>query len=783
MNITLIAYLALSAFLLYYFKASDDFILSFLSINALFLIKFIRRNLITRFLLKLIKKKNFLPQISKTEEIALKAGNVWIEREFFSGKPNFKKIFKHPYHRLSKKEHLFLNKEVEQACEMADDWQIFRKRDMNKELWDYLKKNKFFAMIIPKKFGGLGFSALAHSEIVQKLATRSQTLAITVMVPNSLGPAELIIKYGTEKQKKYYLPRLADGRELPCFALTEPLAGSDATSINARGEVFLDKKDKKIKIKLNFEKRYITLGAVATVIGLAFKLNDPQNLINKQKKDLGISCALLNSKVAGLTIRRHDPLGIPFVNASLVGKNIIINVEDIIGGPKQAGNGWKMLMECLAVGRGISLPATSTGGAKLVTKVTANYCKIRKQFGVEIGKFEAIQEKLAKISAFSYILESSRIWTASAIDNGYKPSVANAIMKYHSTEMFREIINDGMDVLGGMAICRGPNNLLAHPYMATPVGITVEGANIMTRSLMIFGQGLIRCHPYVYNELNALLDNDLKKFDDNLFKHIGYLLKNKIRFLWLYLTRSVFVWTASKGKAKKYERKLAYISTKFALFADLSLLLYGGNIKKKEFLSGKFADILSYQYLATATIKRYLNEGCKKEQESYFCWSMDYLLSKTDQSFAVLYQNFSKGLFWKIWIKYMVGFMHRINPITAEPSDELSAKLATDLISSKKPQEILTKNVFISKDKEDYLHKLSKCYELTLALEKTERKIKTAIKEKKLNKKSSNLLKEAVQEKIIPIAEKTKLEKLYKLQEEMVQVNSFEDKDYFFTNN
>lgn len=745
------------------------FILSYLILNFIILFRPVRKYLISKNIISLLKKSGMIPKISETEEIALRAGNVWIEGELFSGRPDMAKILKEPYGKLTKEEKDFLNGPVDKVCEMTNDWQVFQDKDLSKEVWDYLKKEKFFGMIIPKKYSGLGFQALAHSKVVEKLATRSQVLAITVMVPNSLGPAELLLRYGTVKQKDFYLPRLAKGQEIPCFGLTEPLAGSDATSISSYGEVFKDK-DGKLKIKLNFRKRYITLGAVATVIGLAFKLKDPKNLLNKGH-DLGITCALIKSKNANIEIKRHDPLSVPFVNASLIGKDVIISVDDIIGGVSQAGSGWKMLMECLSIGRGISLPATSTGGAKMVARTVGNYAKIRRQFGTEIGKFEGVLDPMANIAGFTYMLDSARIFTASAIDNGYKPAVANAIVKYHFTEKFREIINHGMDILGGAAICRGPKNILAHAYFGTPIAITVEGANIMTRSLIHFGQGAIRCHPYSYNEMKALAENDLDKFDDNFFKHIGHLLRNMTRSILLSLSRGYLYHRRYVGVIGKYEAHLAWSSASFAFLADVALALYGGSIKRKEALTSRFGDILSYMYLASSVLRRFKADGSKKEDLDYLKWSMNYCFSEIQEGFSAIFRNLFNGKIGSL-IGMILDFYNRLNPIGQRSNNFLNHKIAKTLMISDKRRDRLTEDVFIAKDKNDQLHKLEIAFRETEKYENIYKKIKLALRDKVIDK-SGSIYENAIKAKIINKKEYDLLLKIKKLLDDAVEVDAF----------
>lgn len=758
------------------FEPSVNFWVLYAVLNLVFLVRPLRSRLITTVIAKILKSLNVLPKISETEEIALRAGNVWIEEELFSGKPNFKRIFKEPYSQLSKEENEFINNQVEKVCELTDDWQVYSDRDLSKEVWSYLKKERFFGMIIPKEYGGLGFSALAHSEVVAKLATRSQVLAITTMVPNSLGPAELLLHYGTDKQRKYYLPRLADGREIPCFGLTEPTAGSDATSIKAEGIVFANKKGE-TKIKLNFEKRYITLGAVATVIGLAFNLRDPENLLGKGE-EIGITCALLDSKTKGLVLgRRHDPLNVPFVNSPITGKNVEIGLDDIIGGKEQVGQGWKMLMECLSVGRGISLPATSTGGSKLVARATGNYASIRKQFGTPIGKFEGIIEVLARIAAKTYMLDAARIFTASAIDNGFKPAVTNAICKYHFTEMFRENINDGMDIQGGMGIIRGRRNILAHAYMGAPIAITVEGANIMTRSLIHFGQGAIRCHPYSYQEMKALMEGDIRKFDLYFFKHIGHLFRNKFRSILLSVTRGRLYKPFGSDVVSKAVRKIAWCSASFAFFADLALARYGGGIKRKEMLSGRFGDILSWMYLITASLKRYEHEGRRKEDKIFLEWICAYGFVQIDKAFIGIFNNFSGGVLG--WILRNLGvFYARLNSKANLPADELNKRLAEILLIDSEQRDRLTSSVYLPKDEGEIMAKLETVNKLLQNAKVPEQKVKDAVRKGLLSKKDPNILKAALEKKILSDKEFKMLNNLEKQVLDVVSVDAYSLSDY-----
>ncbi|MFZ8864720.1 MAG: acyl-CoA dehydrogenase [Rickettsiales bacterium] len=772
---SLIVFLSLGLFYFLVIGLNPVLLSLYLALSTIFFVRPFRKYLVSSFLVSLIKKLGMLPKISETEEIALQAGNVWIEAELFSGRPNFKRIISEPYNNLTKAERDFMNNQVERLCAMTDDWQVFSNRDLSKESWSYIKKEKFFGMIIPKKYGGLGFSALGHSAVVAKLATRSQILAITVMVPNSLGPAELLLRYGTKKQKDDFLPKLANGKEIPCFGLTEPLAGSDATSIVSEGEVIKDQQGK-IRIKLNFRKRYITLGAIATVIGLAFRLKDPKNILARGT-NLGISCALIKSTKQGIVIRRHDPLAVPFVNATLIGTDVLIDLDDIIGGVEQVGEGWKMLMECLSIGRGISLPATSTGGAKMIARIVGDYAFIRRQFGLPIGKFEGIEEPMAEIAGLTYMLDAARIFTATSIDNGYRPAVANAIVKYHFTERFRDIVNHGMDILGGAAICRGPRNLLAHAYFGTPIAITVEGANIMTRSLIHFGQGAIRCHPYLYHEMKALMEGDLDKFDNNFFKHIGHLFRNKIRSVILSLSRGYLYSAKSFGFVGRYEAKLAWSSASFAYLADIAFAIYGGNIKRKEMLNGRFGDILSHMYLATSVLRRFVAEGQRQEDKDYLIWSMDFCLAEIQAGFTDIFANLCKGPIGFIY-RVFGGFYNRLNPISRSKNDHLTHKLAANLMEDSKLRDRLTEDIFIPQGENEQLARLEHCFRELKKADKIYAKVKLAIKKGVLNSASEQLYQDAVKAKIITKIEKSNLEKLDKLQLDAVEVDSFELQDY-----
>ena len=708
----------------------------------------------TKPLFNLLKAKGLLPSISDTEKTALRAGDVWVEGDLFSGRPDFDKIFSYPYPKLSDQEQSFLDNEVEEVCAMTSDWNIFQKRDLPKKVWKYLKVKRFFGMIIPKEYGGLGFSAYGHSCVIEKLATHSQVLAITVMVPNSLGPAELLLHYSLDKQKEHYLPRLADGREIPCFALTEPEAGSDAASIQSSGILFKDD-DGKLKIKLQFEKRYITLSAIATVIGLAFVFKDPENLLG-MGENLGITCALVDAKIEGIDqTKRHDPLNVPFVNAPLFGKDVVIGIDDIIGGREGIGKGWKMLMESLAVGRGISLPSTSTGATKLATFVASTYSVVRYQFGISIGRFEGISEVIGRMGADTYLLDAAKTFTLGAIDNGAKPAVANAIMKYQSTEKFRKNILDAMDIQGGAAISRGPKNLLAHAYFGAPIAITVEGANIITRTLIQFGQGMIRCHPYAYKEIEALEKGDVETFDTLLFSHITHITRNGFRSCLLGLTRGYLHRPRRGGKTARYEQKLSWASAKFAFLSDVALGLLGADLKKRESISGRFGDILAQMYMMTATLKRFYEEGEKKEDELLLKVAMESGFNKIDEAFIGIYQNLAKGVLGVVF-KFKI-FCSNINPFGSIIKDDDLHSIATLLTSNAQVRERLCHNIY----------KGGRVQELFLATDALQKAKKALEKLKSLG------------EKALEKEEKLLVKNARKLQKEITAVDAFTKEEYF----
>ncbi|ASK69033.1 acyl-CoA dehydrogenase [Shewanella bicestrii] len=608
-----------------------------------------RQNVISRPLMKMYR--GIMPEMSSTEKEAIEAGTTWWEADLFAGNPNWKKLHNYPVARLSADEQAFLDGPVEEVCRMVNQHQVSHQlADLPAEVWQYLKDHGFFAMIIKKKYGGLEYSAYAQSRVLQKLAGLSSELASTVGVPNSLGPGELLQHYGTPEQQNHYLPRLAKGLEVPCFALTSPEAGSDAGSIPDFGIVCKGQweGEEVLGMRLTWNKRYITLAPVATVLGLAFKLRDPEHLLG-DKEELGITCALIPTDVEGVeTGRRHFPLNCMFQNGPTRGKDVFVPLSFIIGGPKMAGQGWRMLVECLSVGRGITLPSNSAGGVKTAALATGAYARIRRQFKLPIGKLEGIEEPMARIGGNAYLMDAVTSLTTTGIDLGEKPSVISAIVKYHLTDRMQKCVIDAMDIHGGKGVCLGPNNYLGRGYQAAPIAITVEGANILTRSMIIYGQGAIRCHPYVLAEMESAFDTEsgqgLANFDAAIFGHIGFATSNFVRSFWLGLTSSRFSNAPYSDKTKRYYQHMNRFSANLALLSDLAMATLGGNLKRKERISARLGDLLSQLYLASATLKRYQDEGRQTDDLPLVQWAVEDALYKLQASLDDLLDNFPMGL-------------------------------------------------------------------------------------------------------------------------------------------
>jgi len=735
-----------------------------------------RQQFITKPLLGFYTK--ILPPLSDTEKVALEAGTVGFEGELFSGNPKWEILLNQPKPVLTTEEQAFIDGPVEQVCMMCNDWETTHVRaDLAPEIWEFLKKNKFFGMIIPKEFGGLGFSAFAHSRVIMKLASVSATLSSTVGVPNSLGPGELLVHYGTQQQKDFYLPRLADGREIPCFGLTGPTAGSDATSIPDYGIVCEGEWNgaKVLGVKMNFEKRYITLAPVASIIGLAFRLYDPNGLLSDEK-DRGITLALIPRNTPGMDIgRRHFPLNCTFQNGPIYGKDVFLPLSQLIGGEDFIGHGWRMLVECLSVGRAITLPSTSTGASKLGAVVTGAYARIRKQFGLSIGRFEGVEEALARIAGNAYACSALSQATAAAVDRGEKPAVPSAIAKYHCTEMARQLAGDAMDVNAGKGVILGPKNYLGRGWQAAPISITVEGANIMTRSLMIFGQGAIRCHPWVLKEMQAAQNPDESKrvpeFDKNLFGHIGFAISNAVRSWWFGLTASKIGSAPGDAYTKRYYRKLNRYSANLALLADTSMLLLGGKLKFKEKLSGRLGDVLSHLYIASAMLKRYEDEGRPATEQPLLAYAFHDSAFKIERALSGALRNFPiRPAAWLMWL-LVFPWGRRAQ----EPSDRLGRRAAALLMSPCDARDRLADGIFLTPCENNPAGRINASLAKVILAEPVERKFLKALKNSDIEAlEFADQLDEGVREGWITAEEKTQLEELRELTWDAISVDDFD---------
>lgn len=675
-----------------------------------------------------VRIRQMLPPMSETERQALQAGTTWWEGELFRGSPDWRKLHEVPAPVLRDDERAFLEGPVEELCAMLDDWKISDElRDLPDEVWNYLKQHRFFGLIIPKRYGGLEFSAHAHSLVLQRIASRSAAAAVTVMVPNSLGPAELLLAYGTEQQKNHYLPRLASGEEIPCFALTSPVAGSDAGGITDYG-IVCEREfegERTLGLLLNWEKRYITLGPVATVLGLAFKVFDPDHLLG-EREELGITCALIPTSTPGVTIgRRHDPLNIAFLNGPNSGHDVFIPMDWIIGGQDMIGHGWRMLVERLSVGRGISLPSLSVAAGKHAALTCGLYARIRKQFHQPIGRFEGVQEALARIGGMTYMMDAAERLTTSALDQGERPAVVTAMVKRYLTESMRQVVNDAMDVHGGRGICMGPSNYLGRLYQSLPVAITVEGANILTRSFMIFGQGSVRCHPYLLEEMEAVSLPDeaagLERFDRALLGHLAYTTRNAARsFVYALSAAWLSPAPADAGRGVYYYRQLARFSACLAILADLALLSLGGALKRKEFLAGRFADVMASLYMASSSLKRYRDEGMPDADWPLVRWSCEYALYEAQQALDGILNNFQGRPL--AWIGRLLVFP--LGRPFRPPSDQLTHEVAQLLLEHGDAWERLISGVFRCREPEDIVGRLEHALEMTLKAEPIERRLK-----------------------------------------------------------
>jgi acyl-CoA dehydrogenase len=665
--------------------------ISFIATALVLNVTFIRRLLVTRYLFSVYKK--IMPNMSETERSALNAGTITWEADVFSGAPDWDKLHAIPKAELTDDEQAFIDGPVNELCAMIDDWDITHNRlDLPEEIWQFIKDNGFFSFIIPRLYGGLEFSPYAISRILIKIYTCSVSVASTVGVPNSLGPAELLLKYGTKSQQDYYLPRLAKGEDVPCFALTGDEAGSDAAAIADIGVVCMGEYNGKetLGINLNFSKRYITLAPVASLIGLAFKLRDPDHLIGS-KDDYGITCALLPRDIEGLEIgRRHYPINQAFMNGPLKGKDVFIPLDGIIGGKDMAGHGWRMLMECLAAGRAVTLPSSGVAAGLVATYATGAYARIRKQFNLPIGKFEGVEEALARIGGKTYLMDAALCLTLSNMNLNKKSAVAAAIVKYHVTELSRDVSNDSVDIHGGKAIQMGPSNYLARAYEAIPIAITVEGANILTRSMIIYGQGAIRCHPHVLNELTAAQENDIVEFDLALWKHVGFFISNFIRTFWLGITNARFLKVPIKGPEKRYYQILTRYSAALAFFSDVAMFSLGGSLKRREKISGRLGDVLSFLYMGSGVLKRFRDEGSNHDDAPLMHWASRELSYNTQEAFHNLIRNFPG----KVLPAILRAIIFPLGRLHSNPTDRNGAEVANIMLQNSDARNRLTDGIY-----------------------------------------------------------------------------------------
>ncbi len=735
-----------------------------------------RRDWISTPLLRTFRQ--VMPGMSRTEQEALQAGTVWWDRALFSGQPDWGELLRYPPSELTEREQAFIDGPVEQLCEMLDDWQItHEEKDLPQAVWDFIKSRGMFGMIIPQAYGGLGFSAYAHSQVVMKIASRSITAAVTVMVPNSLGPAKLLLHYGSEVQKAQYLSRLAHGAEIPCFALTSPKAGSDAGAIPDLGIVCRAEYqgEEILGIRLNFDKRYITLAPVATLIGLAFKLEDPNHLLGDDPRP-GITLALIPRTTPGVSIgERHMPLDIPFQNGPIRGHNVFIPLDWVIGGREGVGQGWRMLMDCLSEGRGISLPALATGAGKLASRYTGAYAAVRQQFNQSIGRFEGIEEALARIGGLTYQMDAARKLTLSALDQGESPSVISAIVKYHLTERYRQVINDAMDVQGGSGICLGPDNLIGRSYEAIPIAITVEGANILTRSMIIFGQGAIRAHPYVLKEFEAAQHPDqpaaLTQFDEALFSHVGFLMTNLARTSWLGLTHGRLSASPLRGSTRRYFQHLNWMSAAFALTTDVALMTLGGALKRKERLSARLGDILSNLYIASACLKRYVDEGERTEDLPLLEWAMDDSLYRIQHALRSLLRNMPiRPVAW-----LLRGLIFPTGLPFHKTTDRLDHRVAECLLQPGESRDRLTQGIALPGDTQRRARQLEAALQAVTRAAPLEKTLSRARRAGQLHApdRSSRIL-EAARLGILSARDCEVLEEAELWRNRVIQVNAFE---------
>ena len=735
----------------------------------------LRRHLVSRFVMPIFAK--VLPRLGDTERIALEAGTVWWDGDLFSGMPQWQKLLDFQARPLSDDEQAFLDGPVNEFCRTISDWDVYQRRDLSEKTWAQIKEFRLFGMIIPKEYGGHGFSALAQSRIVTRISSRSVTAAVTVMVPNSLGPGELLLHYGTEAQKQRYLRRLAEGTEIPCFALTGPEAGSDAAATQSEGIVekrMIDGKEV-LGLRCNWMKRYITLAPVATLIGLAFRLKDPDRLIG-DVEDRGITCALIPRSTPGVEIgQRHDPMGVPFQNGPTVGRDVWIPFDAVIGEMDGVGNGWRMLMESLAAGRSISLPALSIGAAQMATRICGAYATVREQFDTPIGRFEGIEEPLARIAGMTYLMTATRNLTCGALDAGEKPAVIGSIAKAYLTDAMRGVISDAMDIRAGSAIQRGPRNTLSRAWDAVPIGITVEGANILTRSMIIYGQGAIRCHPFVQKEIEAIAKKDLKDFDLAIFGHINLIATRSVRALLLALSGSRLAGAPQTEDTARYYQHLSRFSAAFTILSDTAMGTLGGTLKRREKISGRLADGLAYLYLASAALKRYHDEGKTTANYALVRWSVELCLYRVQEALLGVLENLPNRPAAAVLGVLIFPLSARFRP----PNDRIGGRVARDILEDREARKTLTEDVYVPSGDQPGLGMLEAALDKAVAALPIETKLRDAVRAGALDRAPGHMLDDlGLAAGVISQQEYDLLNDARGARDEVIQVDAFDPEIY-----
>ena len=732
-------------------------------------------------LMNWMRANRILPVISDTERQALEAGTVWIDGDLFAGKADFKRVLEQPYSRVSEEEQAFLDGPVEQLLGMVDRYEIGRSKRVPEDVLQFIKDQGFMGFLIPKAYGGKEFSTLAISTILSKIGPVNAAVGTLVVIPNSLGAAELIIHYGTQEQKDHYLPRLARGEYVPCFGLTEPTAGSDAASIKADGLVFRDG-DGQIKLKLNFRKRYITLAPIANLCTIAAKLRDPERLLGKSE-DLGITCVMVHQGTPGFVSgEHHDPIGDPFYNGPLLGQDVVVPVDSIIGGPDYAGEGWKMLMQQLAGGRAVSLPAGAVGAAKSIAAATGAYSMVRQQFGLPIGRMEGVEEKVGRIAGLSYLLEAARVFGCSAIDNGQQPPVVSAVLKAYTTEISQQLAIDGMDVFAGAAVMQGPNNILGMAYKSAPVSVTVEGANILTRTLMIFGQGATRCHPFALKVVEGVEKDDVDLFRGNLLGWLRHFFLGLLRAEGHFLTRGAFISVPDVApETRTYYRRLGWATARYGVLTDLAMFFIGGRLKRRGKLTGRYADVLAWLLLGISTLRRFEAEGARREDLPLVHYAMTHALGKIQEAFVGIYQNFDGPL--GLWMRTVGLFETRANPIGAMPSDAMSHRAALCIQSDNEQFHRLAYAVHLPSDRTRGLGRLLHAFDCVTRAHPAAERIIKAQKAKLLPRGPlpAELADQALQRGIIKPQEAQWLHEALAARLQAIEVDSFSPEQYFAT--